>query len=159
MGFLKAIDKALMLSIEQRPQSIPAWRGDLLAPDPPRTGWRARGREKKLEEPEVAAPNEITERVSAPPTVLPPPDVPAAKGSMLNILDGLRKKPAVEVGRGARTGKAAARASEGGNARAGQRSQGQAGEAGEASSRRRRPSRSPRTAPSSRSSVRRDRGR
>ncbi|MGZ5914083.1 MAG: protein kinase domain-containing protein [Hyphomicrobium sp.] len=95
-GFLKAIDKALMLSIEQRPQSIPAWRGDLLAPDPPRTGWRARGREKKIEEPEVAAPNEVTERVSAPPTVLPPPDVPAAKGSMLNILDGLRKKPAAE---------------------------------------------------------------
>jgi WD40 repeat protein/serine/threonine protein kinase len=92
-SFLKAIDKALLLKVESRPQSIAAWRGDLLAPDPPRTGWRARGREKKVEEFEVVAPNAVTERVSAPPTVLPPPDVPAPKGSMLNIFDGLRKKP------------------------------------------------------------------
>jgi WD40 repeat protein/serine/threonine protein kinase len=97
-GFLKAIDKALLLKVESRPQSIAAWRGDLLAPDPVRTGWRARGREKKIEELEVVAANAVTERVSAPPTVPPPPDVPAAKGSMLNILDGLRKKPAAEVG-------------------------------------------------------------
>jgi WD40 repeat protein/serine/threonine protein kinase len=95
-GFLKAIDKALLLKVESRPQSIAAWRGDLLAPDAPRTGWRARGREKKVEELEVVAPNAITERV-APPTVLPPPDVPAAKGSMLNILDGLRKKPVAQA--------------------------------------------------------------
>jgi serine/threonine protein kinase len=97
-GFLKAIDKALKLNIESRPQSIAAWRGDLLAPDPPRTGWRARGREKKIEEVEVAAASAVTEKVSAPPpTVLPPPDVPAPKGSMLNILDGLRKKPAAQA--------------------------------------------------------------
>ena len=105
-GFLKAIDKALRLNIELRPQSIAAWRGDLLAPDPPRTGWRSRGREKKIEEAEVAAPNAVTEKVSAPPPpVLPPPDVPAPKGSMLNILDGLRKKPA-RGGRGTRASKA-----------------------------------------------------
>ncbi|HUJ38060.1 MAG TPA: serine/threonine-protein kinase [Hyphomicrobium sp.] len=98
-GFLKAIDKALKLNIEARPQSIAAWRGDLLVPDPPRTGWgRARAKEKKLEEVEAAAANAVTEKITAPPpTVLPPPDVPAPKGSMLNILEGLRKKPAAEA--------------------------------------------------------------
>ena len=41
-GFLAAIDRALTLPIEARPQSIAAWRGDLLAPGAARTGWLAR---------------------------------------------------------------------------------------------------------------------
>ena len=75
--------------------------------------------------------------MSAPPTVLPPPDVPAAKGSMLNILDGLRKKPACRAKFAAsRTGKPAARARRRvENARAGskrKKSKVKAGEAGKA---------------------------
>src|SRR3990172_2279859 len=38
-GFLNAIDRALTLAVKSRPQSIAAWRGALLAADPPRTGW------------------------------------------------------------------------------------------------------------------------
>ena len=49
-GFLKAIDRALTLTIESRPQEIAAWRGDLLAPDPPRNGWLTRALEKKKDE-------------------------------------------------------------------------------------------------------------
>lgn len=41
-GFLKAIDKALTLSVEKRPQSIAAWRQDLFVPDPTRTSWLGR---------------------------------------------------------------------------------------------------------------------
>lgn len=49
-GFLRAIDKALQLNIEQRPQSIAAWRGELLAPEPQKQGWFSRGRPAKREE-------------------------------------------------------------------------------------------------------------
>ncbi len=38
-GFLSAIDKSLALDTTRRPQSIAAWRGSLLAPDPRRPGW------------------------------------------------------------------------------------------------------------------------
>lgn len=64
-GFLKAIDKALTLNIEGRPQSIAAWRNDLFAPDPVRTRWL--GRSKAKEEPveEAAAP-------AAPSAAAPP---------------------------------------------------------------------------------------
>ena len=48
-GFLRAIERALALSVDQRPQSVVAWRGELLAPDPPKPGWLARGKDKKNE--------------------------------------------------------------------------------------------------------------
>jgi len=97
-GFLRAIDKALALKVEARPQSVAAWRGDLLAPDPPRTGWLNRGREKKVDETEAdpAATTAVIEAPPAVPQVLPPPDVPAPKGSMINFLEALRKKTAGE---------------------------------------------------------------
>jgi hypothetical protein len=90
-GFLKAIDRALALAVESRPQSIAAWRGDLLAPDPPRTGWLTRAREKKKAQEVVAA---AAPEAKPAALVLPPPDAPAPKGLMLDFLDGLRKKPA-----------------------------------------------------------------
>src|SRR5262245_3395947 len=37
-SFLAAIDQALRLEVTERPQSIAAWRGMLLAPDPKRAG-------------------------------------------------------------------------------------------------------------------------
>ncbi len=86
-GFLKAIEKALLLNIEARPQSIAAWRGDLLAPDAARTGWLTRAKKGKSEtEPEDVKP-------VVPPSALPPPDAPGPKGSMLDFLESLRKPP------------------------------------------------------------------
>jgi serine/threonine protein kinase len=89
-GFLKAIDRALVLNIEGRPQQIAAWRGDLLAPDPPRNGWLTRALEKKKDDAKAHATAEAV--VDAAVTVLPPPDVPGPKGLMLDLLDGMRKK-------------------------------------------------------------------
>jgi serine/threonine protein kinase len=87
-GFLKAIDRALALQIEARPQSIAAWRGDLLAPDPPRTSWLTRRKRKEEEKVAVAAAP-----VTAPTQHLPPPDAPGPKGGMLDFFDAMRKKP------------------------------------------------------------------
>lgn len=58
VGFLKAIDKALTLAVEGRPQSIAAWRNDLLAPDPVRTSWLSRtgGRAKNRKKDAPAEP-------------------------------------------------------------------------------------------------------
>jgi serine/threonine protein kinase len=89
-GFLKAIDRALQLNIESRPQSIAAWRGDLLAPDAARTGWITRALDKKKGK-AAAEPGEV--KAAALPQVLPPPDAPGPKGSMLDFLDSLRKPP------------------------------------------------------------------
>jgi serine/threonine protein kinase len=96
-GFLKAIDRALALNIDARPQSIAAWRGDLLAPDPPRTGWIARALDKKKDDKEDAAPPAKAgpEPVATVP-ILPPPDVAGPKGRMLDLLDGMRKKVSPE---------------------------------------------------------------
>jgi serine/threonine protein kinase len=92
-GFLKAIDRALVLNIEGRPQSIAAWRGDLLAPDPPRTGWLTRkANEKKQREEEAAAAEPAAPAATAAVT-LPLPDAPGPKGGMLDFFEGLRKKP------------------------------------------------------------------
>ena len=100
-GFLKAIDRALALNVEARPQSIAAWRGDLLAPDPVRASWltrttdrrKNRKKEKEEAEPAVAA----TVAITRPPTATPPPpDAPGPKGGLLDFLEGLRKKPDAE---------------------------------------------------------------
>ncbi len=92
-GFLNAIDRALLLNIEARPQAIAAWRGDLLAPDPPRTSWLNRALEKKkVEKKEKEATVAIGAAGGAAATVLPPPDVPGPKGRMLDLLDGMRRK-------------------------------------------------------------------
>ena len=99
-GFLKAIDKALSLSVEARPQSIAAWRGDLLAPDPVRASWltrttdRRKDRKKEAEEPEAATAIAATVPINPPRAATPPPpDAPGPKGGLLDFLEGLRKKP------------------------------------------------------------------
>ena len=121
-GFLKAIDKALKLNVDARPQSIAAWRSDLLTPDPPRTGWLKRSVEKKSEPepapkaaPEPApqpAPAPVVEAKPEPapaPPAKPPPAAPAAqtppasdapgpKGGMMEFLEALRKKRADAAG-------------------------------------------------------------
>ena len=91
-GFLKAIDRALALTIEARPQGIAAWRGDLLSPDPPRPGWLTRALEKKKDEEKELMAAGAGAHAAAAVAVLPPPDVPGPKGRMLDLLDGMRKK-------------------------------------------------------------------
>ena len=90
-GFLKAIDKALQLNVELRPQSVAAWRGDLLAPDPAKSGWMSRGRGARrkaggfgLEGTQAALP--------AAGTLVPPqPDAPGPQGGLLDFFDALKR--------------------------------------------------------------------
>ena len=103
-GFLKAIDRALALNVEARPQSIAAWRGDLLAPDPVRASWltrttdRRKDRKKEKEEAESAPTFAATVPITLSPTATPPPpDAPGPKGGLLDFLEGLRKKPEGEA--------------------------------------------------------------
>ena len=94
-GFLKAIDKALLMNVEARPQSVAAWRGDVLAPDPPKQSWLSRGRgaKQQAEAMELAG-------VGAPPAIPasglipPPPDAPGVQGGFLDFFDILRGKAA-----------------------------------------------------------------
>lgn len=101
-GFLKAIDHALTLQVEQRPQSIAEWRGALLAPDPAKPGWFAKtpakgaadGKASAAAE-DVPAPKAANKaaKPAAASNIPPPPDAPGPKGGMLDFLDGLKKKP------------------------------------------------------------------
>lgn len=113
-GFLKAIDCALRLNVEARPQSIAAWRNDLLATDPPRAGWLTRSVEKKRKKEKDVGPaaKAVVTKPAADPVALsaakpapPPTDASGSNGGMLNFLDNLRKKPAP---RGAPVARAAA---------------------------------------------------
>ena len=93
-GFLKAIDKALILNVEARPQSVAEWRGALLAPEPAPApvvaggGWFSRtgGKKAKRED----APLEVS--AHAPP----PPDAPGPQGRMLDFLEGLQPRKSAE---------------------------------------------------------------
>jgi serine/threonine protein kinase len=101
-GFLAAIDKALVLDVTQRPQSIAAWRGALLAPEPKRErgrlGLPLRG--KWTTRPPLAAAavppleDAKTEVLTAEPkSLIPaPPDAPQAKGQLLDFIEALRKQ-------------------------------------------------------------------
>ncbi len=90
-GFLRAIDKALNMPVEARPQSIAAWRGDLLAPDAKQPSWLQRtvgkNAPKPHEPPDPAPPEKAA-------TVLPPPDMPGAPGRILAFVDSLKKQTA-----------------------------------------------------------------
>ncbi len=97
-GFLKAIDHALTLQVEGRPQSIAAWRGALLAPDPAKPGWFAKSPPRKsgdeLADADTPKAAGAAKKPSAANVNPPPPDAPGPKGGMLDFLDGLKKKPA-----------------------------------------------------------------
>lgn len=96
-GFLQAIDHALALQIEARPQSIAAWRGALLAPEPAKAGWFAKTPPRKPGEDAAASAPEAkparNKQAAMATVVPPPPDAPGPKGGMLDFLDGLKKKP------------------------------------------------------------------
>jgi len=93
-GFLRAIDKALLMNVEARPQSVAAWRGDVLAPDPPKQSWLSRGRGAKqhgeaMELAGAGAPVAVPVSGLIPPQ----PDAPGVQGGLLDFFDGLKRKP------------------------------------------------------------------
>ena len=103
-SFLTAIDQALNLEVTERPQSIAAWRGMLLAPDPKRAGGglglrlalvRTLGR-KRSQPPAAAAPGKDEPEVRPPEkeqTLVPlPPDAPQPQGQLLDFIDALKNR-------------------------------------------------------------------
>lgn len=86
-SFLKAIDRSLALNVDSRPQSIAAWRGDLLAPEPAKPGWLSRSKDKKQSPAEPAPGPRLG-------SSHPLPDVPGPQGGMLDLVDGLRRATA-----------------------------------------------------------------
>ena len=94
-GFLKAIDHALSLKVEQRPQSIAQWRGELLAPDPAKPSWFANkaAANDPAAAPEAKPAKKAAAKAAPAAVTPPPPDAPGPKGGMLDFLDGLKKKP------------------------------------------------------------------
>ena len=99
-GFLAAIDRALALETTKRPQSIAAWRGDLLAPDPAKPGWLSKAFSKTGAAPAAptAAPAVAKEGPAAAP---PPPDAPGQQGGILDFFEGLKRRiepaPSIEA--------------------------------------------------------------
>jgi serine/threonine protein kinase len=89
-NFLKAIDRALLIQVDARPQSVAVWRNELFAPDTPKGGWLSRGRASKGEieanEPDQATPTPppvpVAAPVAGPPVIevapaAPPPNAAA----------------------------------------------------------------------------------
>ncbi len=96
--FLDAIDKGLALGIDARPQSVAAWRGALLAPEPKKPSILTRMRESNIAKSERAArekaePNAVTLLGGAATAIPPPPDAPAPKGMLLDFVDALKQPP------------------------------------------------------------------
>jgi serine/threonine protein kinase len=89
--FLRAIDASLSVDIGSRPQSIAAWRGELLGPDKPRKSWLT-GRRKPEPDPlELEEEDGPDEEPKTPTSVPPPPDAPGRRGGMLDFVDHLKK--------------------------------------------------------------------
>lgn len=90
--FLAAIDKALSLQPDDRPQSVAAWRGELLAPDAPKASWlgklreRTAGKRAAVEEAKAKVETVVVAGTALPP----PPDAPGAHGGMLDFVDSLK---------------------------------------------------------------------
>lgn len=97
-GFLRAIDKALMMNVEARPQSVAAWRGDVLAPDPPKPSWLSRGRgaKQQADAMELAGAGAPV-AVPASKMIPPQPDAPGVQGGLLDFFDGLKRKGPAEA--------------------------------------------------------------
>ncbi|MFN0217685.1 MAG: protein kinase domain-containing protein [Hyphomicrobium sp.] len=95
-NFLEAIQRGLVLSVEGRPQSIAAWRGALLAPDPQKPGIVERIRERTIAK-RGSEKDEIAQAAAAAPAAVPPPpDAPGPKGGLLDFVAAL-KTPASDA--------------------------------------------------------------
>jgi serine/threonine protein kinase len=99
-SFLNAIDRALALEIKDRPQSVAAWRGDLLAPEPPRQDWLVKALDCKRETEEAQDDKNlaaILPAASPQATMPPPPDMPGPQGGLLDFLDRIGAGKAASV--------------------------------------------------------------
>lgn len=94
-GFLKAIDHALALNFDARPQSIAAWRKELFAPEPARPGWLTLGKKPKPAEPEpiAASPAPVPVAPAAAPVAAAAAKAEAPKPAKPGFFEGLLKKP------------------------------------------------------------------
>ncbi len=107
--FLEAVDRALALQVDQRPQSIAAWRGDLLAPAEEEAaggglfGIRRGARKKKLpaagDRDVATVPLAGAEQISPAVATPPPPDAPGPQGGMIDFFDRFRNKEEAAPGR------------------------------------------------------------
>ncbi|MGE3711029.1 MAG: protein kinase [Hyphomicrobiaceae bacterium] len=97
-GFLAAVDRALMLDTNRRPQSIAAWRGELLAPDEPRANWLMRTLRPKSAGGKAASRSKARSSSASPDTMPPPPDVPDGQGGLLDFIERERMKSKAEAG-------------------------------------------------------------
>lgn len=90
--FLAAIDQALALPIDQRPQSVAAWRGALLAPEPKKPGFLSRIREEVAPAPAKTSRAKATALAekAAVSAIPPPPDAPGPAGGLLDFVEGLK---------------------------------------------------------------------
>jgi serine/threonine protein kinase/WD40 repeat protein len=102
--FLGAIDAALKLEVTERPQTIAAWRGMLLAPEAKRERGKlglsralARSTTVRTGKPKPAVadvePVPAKEQVATQSQSLvpSPPDAPQPKGQLLDFIEGLKK--------------------------------------------------------------------
>ena len=106
-AFLAAIDKALRLEVGERPQSVAAWRAELLAPEPKRGRLSLGSALDRLRTVRPSQPAQAGNAAQAaktapaepaePQSLIPaPPDAPQAKGQLLDFIEGLKKhRPAV----------------------------------------------------------------
>ncbi len=90
-GFLEAVQRGLAIAIDQRPQSVAAWRGALLAPEPEKPGVLARIRDRTEARRSASKTQRAGAAMPAPGPVPPPPDVPGPAGGLLDFVDALQQ--------------------------------------------------------------------
>ena len=89
--FLDAIQNGLALAIDARPQSVAAWRGALLAPEPKSPGIIARFRDRtELKRAEAKTRRAHAVQPAGPQAVPPPPDAPGPAGGLLDFVEQLK---------------------------------------------------------------------
>ncbi|HET6391135.1 serine/threonine-protein kinase [Hyphomicrobium sp.] len=91
--FLDAIQHALTLAPDGRPQSVAAWRSALLAPEPEKPRLFQRFKEKTEVRRQKEEAQRAVEAITAAP-VPPPPDAPGPKGGMLDFVESLKEPSA-----------------------------------------------------------------
>ncbi|MCH9806981.1 MAG: protein kinase [Alphaproteobacteria bacterium] len=104
--FLRAIDTALAVDISSRPQSVAAWRGELLAPDEPRRSWLSGRKPPPADTLNLSEDTPLPGPSTSP--IPPPPDAPGKRGGMLDFVDDLKQpdSPAPGAARAASRGAA-----------------------------------------------------
>ncbi|MBX9682836.1 MAG: serine/threonine protein kinase [Hyphomicrobium sp.] len=91
-GFLEAVQRGLSIAIDQRPQSVAAWRGALLAPEPEKPGVLARMRDRTEARRSASKTQRASATIPLPQSAVPPPpDVPGPAGGLLDFVDALQQ--------------------------------------------------------------------